>query len=202
MREALGVFDLAARGSFAAWYASLLLTVTGITAALLFSLRRHRIDDYRGRYRVWLWATLGFMALAVNQTADLDALLREMVEQVAARLGAAQAWIWPALCLAVGLACLTRFSFEVRRSRGALALGWLGAIEWLLASTGVGWLKVELAASRVMLVVGLKLLGQMTILAAHVAYARYVLLDAHGLLAVRVKSRRERVAPSPQDRGT
>ncbi len=188
VREALGAFDLASRGSFAAWYASLLLSVMGVTAALLFSLRRHRIDDYRGRYRIWLWATLGYLALAVNQTADLDALLCEMVEQAAARVGMALAWMWPALCLTVGLACLLRFSFEVRRSRGALALGWLGAVEWLLASTGVGRLTPELPARQVMLAVGLRLLGQLTILAAHIAYARYVLLDAHGLLNGRAKT--------------
>ncbi len=188
VREALGVFDLASRGSFAAWYSSLLLSITAITAALIFTLRRHRIDDYRGRYRVWIWGTLGYLAMAVNQTADLDDLLREVVEQAATRLSVFQPWIWPALCFAVWLVCVARFSFELHPSRGALVLGWLGAIGWLLSSTGVGFPKLENPASLVMLAVGLKLLGQLTILAAHVAYARYVLLDAHGLLPARRKT--------------
>ena len=187
VREALGVFDLASRGSFAAWYSSLLLSVTAITAALIFTLRRHRIDDYRGRYRIWIWGTLGYLALAVNQTADLDDLLREVVDQVAARVGASQPWIWTALCVTVWSVCVMRLSFELRPSRGALLLGWLGAIAWLFSATGAGLLNLETPAALVMATVGLKLLGQLTILAAHVAYARYVLLDAHGLLPARAE---------------
>jgi hypothetical protein len=185
VREALGVFDLASRGSFAAWYSSLLLSVTAIVAALIFTLRRHRIDDYRGRYRIWIWGTLGYLALAVNQTADLDDLLREVVDQVATRAGASQPWIWTALCVSVWSVCVVRLSFELRPSRGALLLGWLGAVAWLFSSTGADLLKLETPAALVMATVGLKLLGQLTILAAHVAYARYVLLDAHGLLPAR-----------------
>ncbi len=209
VREALGVFDLASRGSFAAWYSSLLLSVTAITAALIYTLRRHRIDDYRGRYRIWIWGTLGYLALAVNQTAHLDDLLREVVEQSAARVGMAQPWIWPAVCGAMWFVCVARFSFEMRWSRGALLFGWLGAIAWLFSSTGVKFLDLTDPALLVMVAVGLKLLGQLTILAAHVSYARYVLLDAHGLLPARGKTdasqprrRRKRGETAEDDGGT
>jgi hypothetical protein len=185
-REALGVFDLANRGSFAAWYSSLLLSLTAATAGLLFSLRRHRIDDYRGRYRIWIWGTLGLLLLAINQTSHVDDLVRQLATQAAASAGIQAGWMWPALCLTVALAALARISFEMRPSRGSLALVWLGAGSWLLSASDVV-LNLADPAAQVMLAVGLKVLGQLTLLAAHVAYARYVLLDAHGLLAARVR---------------
>ena len=71
--------DLADRGSFAAWFSSAWLSITALISVLVFSLRRHRVDDYRGRYRIWIWAALAWMALAVNQTAPWDDLLRAIV---------------------------------------------------------------------------------------------------------------------------
>ena len=44
-----------------------------------------------------------------------------------------------------------------------------------------------------MLFAGLALFGQWTILSAHLAYARHVLLDAHGLIAPPAESRRRRL---------
>ncbi len=185
VRQSLGVFDLASRGSFAAWYSSLLLSVTAALAALIYTLRRHRIDDYRGRYRIWIWATLGFLLLAVNQTADVDDLLGEVVDLAARCAGVSSPWIWPGLCATVWLACVARLSFELCRSRSGLLIGWLGAIAWLASTNAFGLLDLESPTLTIMLAVGLKLFGQLTILAAHTAYARYVLLDAHGLLPAR-----------------
>ena len=185
VRQSLGVFDLASRGSFAAWYSSLLLSITAALAALIYTLRRHRIDDYRGRYRIWIWATLGFLLLAVNQTADVDDLLGEVVDLAARRAGISSPWIWPGLCATVWLACVARLSFELYRSRSGLLIGWLGAMAWLASTNAFGLLDLESPTLTIMLAVGLKLLGQLTILAAHTAYARYVLLDAHGLLPAR-----------------
>ncbi len=188
VRQSLGVFDLANRGSFAAWFSSLLLSLTAAAAVLIYTLRRHRIDDVRGRYRMWIWAAVGFLLLAVNQTADVDDLVREVVDLAASRAGIGAAWVWPGLCAALAVVCMVRFSFELRRSREALILGWLGALTWLAARFGAGLWQLDDPSLNVMLFVGLKLLGQLTILAAHGTYARYVLLDAHGLLPARDKA--------------
>jgi len=38
--------------------ASTLLLIASLMSILIYSLRRHRVDDYHGRYRLWIWAAL------------------------------------------------------------------------------------------------------------------------------------------------
>ncbi|HEX4145384.1 MAG TPA: hypothetical protein VHY91_17905 [Pirellulales bacterium] len=179
--------DLAERGSFAAWFSSAWLSLTAVTSILLFSLRRHRVDDYRGRYRIWIWAALAWMALAVNQTAQWDDLMRAVVLNAGSRVGLNQDWLWPVLAGSVLLGCAARMTIEMRGSALSLALFWTGGLAWF-AAVLCPWLAIAglQPESQTMLVAGLTLAGQWTILWAHLTYARHVLLDAHGLLAPRV----------------
>ena len=125
--------DLAERGSFASWFSSAWLSITALTSVLVFSLRRHRVDDYRGRYRIWIWAALAWMALAVNQTAQWDDLLRERRARTGTRIGLDQDWLWPVLWGGVAMACAARLSIEMRQSALSLALLWAGGLAWLAA---------------------------------------------------------------------
>jgi hypothetical protein len=50
-------FDLAAPSSLADWISAVILILASGLSLMIYSLRRHRIDDIRGRYRVWLAAT-------------------------------------------------------------------------------------------------------------------------------------------------
>ena len=187
--------DLAERGSFAAWFSSAWLSITALTSVLLFSLRRHRVDDYRGRYRIWIWAALAWLALAVNQTAQWDDLLRAVVLRTGTHVGLNQNWLWPVLCGSVAVACAARLTAEMRRSALSLALLWTGGLAWLAAvlcrPLAIGAFE---PGSQTMLVAGLILTGQWTILCAHMAYARHVLLDAHGLLRRAHRTTRPRLA--------
>ena len=83
----------------------------------------------------------------------------------------------------------------MRRSALSLALFWTGGLAWwsavLFPALAAGALE---PASQTMLVAGLTLSGQWTILWSHIAYARHVVLDAHGLLAPRTATTRPRLA--------
>ncbi|HTU25027.1 MAG TPA: hypothetical protein VMF30_06500 [Pirellulales bacterium] len=187
--------DLTGRGSFAAWFSSAWLTITALVSILIYSLRRHRIDDLRARYRVWIWAALGWLALAVNQTAPWDELARAVVLRGGARIGLSASWLWPVVSSGLIAACAVRLSIEMRRSILSLVLFWAGGLAWL-----AGALTPALAGETVgpqslaMLVAGLTLTGQWTILWSHLAYARHVLLDAHGLIEPRTSVARPRLA--------
>ena len=52
----VAALDLAAKGSLGCWFSSLLLLAAAAVAILVYAVRRHRTDDYQGRYRIWLWA--------------------------------------------------------------------------------------------------------------------------------------------------
>ena len=119
------------------------------------------------------------------------------------RVGLNQDWLWPVLCGVVAVACAARLTIEMRQSTLSLALLWTGGLAWLAAvicsPLTIGSLE---PASQTMLVAGLALTGQWTILWAHMAYARHVLLDAHGLLAPRTIVRRPRLAKRTRKEST
>ena len=49
------------------------------TCLLIYSIRRHRIDDFRGRYRVWLAAAVACVVLSADSVAGLhDALAQSL----------------------------------------------------------------------------------------------------------------------------
>ena len=76
----------------------------------------------------------------------------------------------------------------------SLTLFWLGGLAWAAALAGPQLLAGPAdSTARTMLFAGLALIGQWTILSAHVAYARHVLFDAHGLIAPRAEPRRPRL---------
>ena len=62
----IAAFELGEPGSLATWIASLELLAAAGIALLVYRVRRHRSDDYHGRYRVWLWATLCWFLLAAD----------------------------------------------------------------------------------------------------------------------------------------
>ena len=67
----LAALDIAAKGSLACWFSSLLLLAAAVMAMLVYAVRRHRTDDYQGRYRVWLWAAGCWLLMATDQAASL-----------------------------------------------------------------------------------------------------------------------------------
>ena len=46
---------LVGAGTIATWFSSMLLMLAGLVALAIYCVRRHKLDDYRGGYRLWLW---------------------------------------------------------------------------------------------------------------------------------------------------
>jgi hypothetical protein len=186
-------FDLAQGGSLGSWFSSLLLLGSCIAAALVYAVRRHRIDDYRGRYRIWLWAVLCcFMA-----AADVAAGLHESLKQSMIRLtktpmwGEGTAW-WILPCFLVLGVLGWRLALDMRPCRLAIAAFLSAAICYSIAAGMELRLTWMGDVDRAMLKAGVAMYGHLMLLASMVLNARYVILDAEGLLPRRAPKTRKR----------
>jgi hypothetical protein len=189
--DVAAAFALTGSTGVVAWFAAVLLLVSAGNCSLIYSLRRHRIDDYRGRYRVWLAAAAVCVALSVDAVAPIHRL-------VAA--AAAYHTGWTAL----------RGHAAWWLALGGLPLGWIALRSWLDAresplaavllmgsfvSYGVGIASflgigsVLAPHNQLMLTAGAVLAGHWMLLIGLVSYGRFVVLDAQGLVPVRQRKR-------------
>lgn len=195
----LAAFDPMTRGSLSAWLSSTLLGLSAVGCVSVFSIRRHRIDDYKGRYRLWLSLAVICLLASVDATTDLHRIARHLLDVVAQRyaggtsLGEYTRFWWVAFNLTFVTVVAGRLSIEVRRSVGAAtwlvvaAAGYVlvGAIELGHFASDVEFVNVLLQSSA-------KMVGDAALLFAVSTYARYVFLDSQGILAQRRAEREAR----------
>lgn len=197
----LTAFDPTRTGSIAGWISSMLLGLSAAFGTIVFSLRRHKIDDYRGRYRVWLPLIGLFLATSLDASTGLHRAGRGLLEIVArkygqgASLGSYPHFWWVAICLFGATVVGVRLAIEMRQSRAAvlklvLALGCYGAlacVEWNMVAAGLGEVTIVAAS-------GARLLGDLCLCLSTATFARYVYLDAQGIIAARRLAREKKRA--------
>jgi hypothetical protein len=187
-------FDLTARGNLTAWLAAVVLFMASGFCVLTYSIRRHRIDDYRGRYRVWLAAALACLALSANSVTGLHGVLSEVLTYAtgwsALREGAA--W-WMALAgLPLGWV-FARVLLDIRECRIAAALlAGAAACYGISAVSFLGYGPTVDAQLQPIITASPLLLAHWLLFTAIVANARFVVLDAQGLITVRRTSKAKR----------
>jgi hypothetical protein len=165
-------------------------------------VRRYRLDDYRGRYRLWLWSAGLSLAMSIDTMADLRGLTRLLAVEGGGWIGPLGGDLWW-LC-PVGLLftlCGLRMALDMRGCRAGLA-----SLLFALASlaSGVALAYIALPISDNVLAIAVSscwLAGCWLLFFAHVAFARHVLLDAHGQLPVRAEKpkREKKTAPAAID---
>jgi hypothetical protein len=185
MRPAqLPTLDVESVGSLVAWLTSLLLAAAAFQGVQIHRLRRHKTDDYRGRYRVWAWIPLVFLFMSAcvvtGLQVDIAALLGSLIDPSGeaghlrlSPLGSCLLWTLIAV----------RLAFEIRGSRGSLSALAVATVCYFLAATG-SLLEVH-PLSHVLLVMGrssLAAVGHVCVFLAVAVFGRHVYLDAQGLL--------------------
>ena len=183
----VAALDLAAQGSLGCWFSSLMLLTASATAILVYTVRRNRVDDYQGRYRIWLWAAACWFLLATDQAASLREAFRElMIGLTATRLlGDGSIW-WAIFYIALLGAVGSRLWMDMRPNWPAIAaLSMAGAAFGLAIMIRLGWIAPASSADEVMFRMGALMSGSLLLLAAMSLHARHVLLDAEGLLPQR-----------------
>lgn len=180
--------------SLAGWASSLVLTMAGLASAVIYSLRRHRVDDYHGRFRVWRWIAVACFVAGALETTDLGAVARGAFQFACAKVALDAAISWPIVAACVYALVWLRFVFEIRRSHVALAaMAFFGCTQLTSALFGHGWLPLADDQIRVPLEQALWHVGYLWLLLAITCYARQVALDVRGG-AVQARSKRAKIA--------
>jgi hypothetical protein len=183
--------DLTSSHSLAHWFSAGVFALAAAYALLIFTLRRHRVDDYRGRYRIWIPTAMFLLLASMETIAGMRHLLGLWIDrEVGFSLPHQPTIWWVFVVLALGGLLLARLLIEMRRSRLAtgcalLVVAFHGGATTLWS--GVVELPDEL---EVMAQQGLLLGGNFLVFYTLLIYARHVFLDAQGRIPPRATSRR------------
>lgn len=190
IRNSLGIENLSAiewttaPSSLGAWFSNLSLIVASLLCLLVYGLRRHRLDDYRGKYRRWLAASIACGAASMLLSTGLH---RTFAEVLTTRTGLAALphgaiwWLVPTAL--VGGWIMIRVAFDMRPCRMglfalatacALYIGALAANFALLPGRSPEFVSEPMArcAGHVLLVIAL------------LAQVRFIVLEASGEITV------------------
>ena len=203
-RDWLAYFNMGRDGSLASWLIAVWFLVAAALCGVLFSIRRHRRDDFQGRYRVWAWLGVFLVAASGCAVSGFDGFAGEVVRRLAPEMGTLGHFQWSGLQWSVALVALvavvvsTRMWFEFRESRAATGLVVLTLVVFAIAGAyrlewipngafEVRWLSVSLGT-----------LGATLLVASCLVFCRFVILDAHGEIERRQsrRSRRQEAAES------
>jgi hypothetical protein len=191
-------FDLGAAGSVGDWLAAMLSAVAGLIAMFIYSLRRHRVDDYHGRYRLWMWTAIACLAVSLGEATSIGAAVEGPCRRAAAWSGMSETLVWPAVVGTLLAIAAMRLLVEIRQCRAAIVL---------LAACGLGfavaaatshdwWIQVS-EANRRLVARGSWLAGYVALLTLFLTYARFVALQIEGKIAVVPNKPKRRKAKAP-----
>jgi len=182
----VAALDLAAKGSLGCWFSSLLLVAASVAAILVYSVRRHRTDDYQGRYRIWLPAAAGCFLLATDQATGLREAFRDLMVMLTGTSLKGDGSLWWVIFYALVFGAVgSRLLMDMRPSLPSMGFLFTAAIaHTLVVVERLGGILPEDSHRVMYLTVG-ETLGNLSLLAAVTVYARHVILDAEGSLLCR-----------------
>jgi len=109
--------------SFGTWARAAMLALAAGASLLIYQLRRHRNDDFRGSYRIWPPLIVLMAVASFNAVVNLVPWLGAVIEWCVGRRVALSGADWIRIALTVGGAALSlRMIAEVRSSRLAALL--------------------------------------------------------------------------------
>jgi hypothetical protein len=187
-------FDLTARGNLTEWLAAVVLFMASGFCVMTYSIRRHRIDDYRGRYRIWLGAALACFVLSANSVTGLHEVLSDVLTRATGWSALREGAAWWMAVAGLPLAWIfVRVLLDIRECRIAAALLTSAAgCYGVSAASFLGYGPAVDAQIQPIVTAAPLLLGHWLLFTAIVANARFVVLDAQGLVTVRRQPKAKR----------
>lgn len=183
--------------SLQAWLAQAWLLVAAAVALVVRLMRRHRLDDYRGRYRAWGWMATLLVGTALAGSVPVGRLVgAAIVDATGIPLGPNGIGWWISIAATTWCAVALWTVLPLRERAGTacwlvLALaawGAAAAAEWM-AGAGDAWLVGGRAAWA---------LGAALATVALLVAARSVIREVRGQGAARPAAARKPAAPAPE----
>lgn len=197
----IAALDLAGEGNLASWLSTALLTAAAVTAWVVYGIRKHRADDYHGRYRIWFVAASAWLFLGMDEAASLHEALRDLAVGLSGEHGIGQGSVWwlGVFGLVLGFVGL-RLALEMRECRLSTTLLLMCALVYsaaavVLLNGEMHWFPQLAGAEAVMLEEGLTMTANLLLLTSQLVHARYVVLEAEGEISPRVAKPRKEKTP-------
>lgn len=176
--------DLTSQGSLGGWFSGLVLLATGFAGMLTYSLRRHRVSDYRARYRGWLYFSMGASILSLSVVTGLHRVCCDAMVHLtgwSALPNNAAWWLMPTVLVVSWVTFLIARDFaETKTSLVFFVLACASHTTALIMS--FGWLTFGLESNALLASSVLSMVGHVCLLTATMAYARFIVLDVQGLI--------------------
>ncbi len=183
--------------SIAAWFSSHLWLLCLGATILTFQLRRHKLDDYDGEYRLWFWLVLTCLAASIDATTHITELLGLALNRWSQiQLG----WSGPAVVQATLTALIgmlgLRLCTELKTVPASLAFWLIGLVAWAgSAVLAQEMVKVDISLQlRIWLRVTLWMSGLTCVWLSALTYLRSVYIEAQqrflprGRMAARINA--------------
>lgn len=175
------VLDASHPRSLAAWLGSQLWLLCLAATLLTFQLRKHKLDDYDGEYRLWFWLVLTCTIGSIDSTTRVSELFGAALDRWSQlHVGwSGGAIVQATLATLVGLLGL-RLCSELKAVPASLVLWLLGLVCWAgSAALAQSLFKIDLSyQNRIWLRASLWLVGLTSIWVAALFYLRSVYIEA------------------------
>lgn len=167
-----------------------------IVSALIFAIRRRKLDDLKGTYQIWAWLTLLAACLVPIASTSLASLLTFAIQQIPAVEGIAmdRGYLW-ILMAATLVPAAARMLVEMRRVRTAQCWLVIAGVA-LIAGECVGLTVMDRQIAEV-LFAALQVAAATLLCISLLWYGCYVKLDAQG--AFRIKKKKPKKALPDED---
>ncbi len=155
------LFHLRSPHGIAHWLTCQLWLLTGIVCWMNFNLRRHKLDDYRARYRIWVFVAIAAFFSSFDASTSVLQLVGMSIDSWArAEIGYGG---WPLVLASfaslIGVLGI-RLSSELKTVISSVVSWIVGLLAWAGAALlGTGLLKVQIPAPQLDLLVGALWLG-------------------------------------------
>lgn len=176
-------FDLDGEGSLGACFSSFQLLLAATLSLVIFHMRKQRLDDYHGRYRIWVWAAGCWAVMALDESGSLHEGFKElMVYLTGYRIyGDGSVWWVAAYGLVLGVVGLRVFIDMLEYPVSAVTLTLAGIVMVVAVVAQLDLIMPETGAKGVMVEEGLEMLGNQLLLLALAMHARFLVRDIKGL---------------------